>query len=1088
MRRFIAELTFLAWIAPLIGCSFGGEVTNSLSEPSTPIFLLAPTISIPASTNHYSNGSSLQIAGVCNNGYTVELSGSDDQTQPCVDNAFSFTTQKLVDGIYPYLIRQKGTGADSPPKVLFWIRKTSVTPPTVTQPATNPFRSGTNSINLSGGCESGSTVSLEGDGFGTDLCENSSYSIPLTQYTDGTYTIRVKQTDLAGNSASQDFVWQKESLITSPSNSQIVVGKSQVFTVTGGSGTYTIQFLTNASGATLDPATKTYTAGTVAGVTDVLRFEDSLGIRADVPILTMPDRADHFEVDSNSGDGQTGSAGDTLPLPIKVKVVDRFGNAVGNYSVLFRITSGDSKLLSAANQISDASGLVQNSVRLGTLSTKTVITIRPSSGLLPDEAGSGNTLLQMVAFSQVTNKGEFGSFFPVSSSPTVNTIRDINKDGKMDLAVLNSGEPSIGLLLGKGGGLFESMIKIRPICVGPSAMAVADLNGDTWDDFAVSCSSSDRISIVLSTGDGSFQSTTTFATDPNESLPVAIAAEDINNDGKKDLLVVATGGGVLTLRLGQGDGTFGAPSFFNVGLGPSAIRVKDINNDSFADVVIINSADNNLGLFINDGAGAFYPMQTQAVGVAPASVSIDDMDSDGREDLTVVNNADNSVETLINDGFGGFWSKGPHPVGNSPASLAVQDLNGDSRPDLVVSNVDDSTLSVLLGRGDGTYDPQPIVTTLVNPIHVSIGLINGDAFPDVVVTSNADQRVQILTGQGDGRIGLLAEPADTPVAVKLADINEDGKLDLLVISRNTNTLKILEGNGLGLWTERAVLSTNNGPTAFLAEDLDGDGHLDLAVTHQNSPTLRLFFGLGDFSFAPPAEYGTGTFGAAVTASDLNGDGLMDLAVANAGANSVSILANAGSRNFLAKQDFLVGQQPVAISVADINGDLEMDILVANQNSGSISALISNGGIDYQSQVEIPTGAGPNGLVVGFFNGDNKLDVAVANELDNTISVLIGVGDGSFQTPVNYWAGLSSKGLMSADLNGDGRQDLVVGNGSQKTITILFGGGAGTFGASRTVDSGPSVDGLSIGDVNKDGTLDLIGADSNSGQIELWWGH
>src|SRR5262249_46379624 len=127
----------------------------------------------------------------------------------------------------------------------------------------------------------------------------------------------------------------------------------------------------------------------------------------------------------------------------------------------------------------------------------------------------------------------------------------------------------------------------------PAGIAVGDFNNDGRDDMAaVNQSLAGSVNILLSNADGSFQPGVSYAAGANT---VDASAGDLNGDGKLDLVVVGSGVNVL---LGNGDGTFGAPTTFPIavgGLTPHSVKVGDFNNDGKLDVGTVS--DNSASVY-----------------------------------------------------------------------------------------------------------------------------------------------------------------------------------------------------------------------------------------------------------------------------------------------------------------------------------------------------------------------------------------------------------------------------------------------------------------------------------------------------------
>src|SRR5574341_426874 len=154
----------------------------------------------------------------------------------------------------------------------------------------------------------------------------------------------------------------------------------------------------------------------------------------------------------------------------------------------------------------------------------------------------------------------------------------------------------------------------------------------------------------------------------------------------------------------------------------------------------------------------------------------------------------------------------------------------------------------------------------------------------------------------------------SPRSVAVADVNEDGKLDLVVANYNTHTVSVLLGTGTGSFGAKTDYATGSFPIAVAAADLNGDGHLDLVVANFNDSTVSVLLGTGTGSFGAKTDFATGETPAAVAVADLNGDGRLDLVVANGYANTVSVLLGTGTGSFGGKSGCATWGQPLAASV------------------------------------------------------------------------------------------------------------------------------------------------------------------------------
>lgn len=1072
----------------LTSCKSGVNVQQGPDIPSalTPT-ISSPSVSVPADSHHYGNNSNLLISGLCIEGARIYLTGDADAYYDCKDKIFNFTVNKTVDQTYNFRLTQSKDGKESKPIYLTWTLKSSVSPPSLTAPAISPYLSAEAILNIQGNCETGSTITLSNDGVGSTTCSGSTFSINLPKFVDGDYNIDITQSDLAGNSAQISLLWRKSALIVSPVGPQVVAGKDQVFTVTGGSENYTVTLQENNSGASFVSGTMTYTAGTLAGVTDVLRFQDSQGATEDISIQVVSDVADHFELPTDSGANQTVTVGQTFANPLKVLVVDQYSNPVSAFPVIFQVTAGDVSLTNIGLQVSGLDGSVTIPVEQNYGARRSSVTVVPSVSVLPDLAGSGTPIISMDVLGETNNSGDFDLAFDVGTNSDKLIMFDADGNGHQDAIFLNKGEPSIGVLLGQGNGFFAAMTTVTSICSSPNDIVSGDFNTDGEKDLVVLCSGPDQISFYAGVGDGTFSAPVDAALSGSEITPVGITAGLINADPFLDLAIVAVGSGVVSIRNGAGDGTFGAPTTYTVGSSPSFVRLADFDKATGNDVAVVNSASNNVSVLFNDGTGSLSPHVTFSTGVAPTGMTIADFNTDTYPDIAVANNIDNNISVLLNDQASGFNLSIDTSVGQSPSSISSLDLDGDAKIDVVVTNSVDGNLSILKGNDNGTFTIGPVVGVGSNPIATQLLDLNSDALPDIVALASGAKKLNVIPAQADGNIGFVYDVGNSPKAMAVADFNGDGFKDQAVVNQAGNSISILTGNGFGAYTPHSTLTTASGPIDISVEDLNRDGFMDLVVSIQNVNSLQIFMGEAGGTFATPAVQPTNLQPTEVLIRDFNTDGHYDLLVANSGGNKLSFFPGVGDGTFGGRSDINAGAQPRSLDAADFNLDGKLDVVVANGSGSNISIFLGNGDGSFQTSVNYPAQVGPNGVRVGYFNADPFIDVAVSNEISNSVSVMFGQGNGTLQNQAVYSVGASTSPLRLADVNDDGNLDFVVGNGLNQTATILFGSFFGDYSTSKILQTGINTSSVEISDINGDGAVDLLFIDGTNPKTKLLLG-
>ena len=628
-------------------------------------------------------------------------------------------------------------------------------------------------------------------------------------------------------------------------------------------------------------------------------------------------------------------------------------------------------------------------------------------------------------------------------------IADFNGDSKPDLVVANECPISstctnsvVAVLLGNGDGSFQPAVVYASGGEGASFVTVADLNGDGKLDAVVVNQTTDAnsnngiVGVLLGNGDGSFQSVVAYGSGGGFASSVAIA--DVNGDGRPDLLVANwcpstastacdTDMGAVGVLLGNGDGTFQAPSSYQSGGQlANSVAVADVNGDGHPDLVVAN-------------------------------------------ECTISGCGDGIVTVLLGVGNGTFLPPtASYDSGGSNALLVIaQDLNGDGRTDLLVLNecvtaCTSGVVSILLGNSDGTFRGTPTYTSAGwGNSSMTVADVNGDGKPDLLVANecptrnctNTNGSVAVLLGNGDGTFQTAVTYGSGGFearSIAVADVNGDGKLDILVANScasndcTTGVLSVLLGNGDG--TFQSAVPYNSGGTyaySVAVADVNGDGKPDVLVSHyyayytgpgSNSiGAVGVLLGNGDGTFQPAVSYGSGGLGAvSMAVADVNRDGKPDVMVANLyGANSsygkVGVLLGNGDGTFQPATSYPAGGQfAESIAVGDVNGDGVSDLLVSNQcnygvnNCANLGVLFGNGDGTFQpvAAIAAPT-TDYNSLALADFNGDGKLDIASGSGG----FLLLGNGNGTFQP--SLLLGASGPSIAVGDFNLDGQPDLAV---------------------------------------------------------------
>jgi Ca2+-binding RTX toxin-like protein len=343
-----------------------------------------------------------------------------------------------------------------------------------------------------------------------------------------------------------------------------------------------------------------------------------------------------------------------------------------------------------------------------------------------------------------------------------------------------------------------------------------------------------------------------------------------------------------------------------------------------------------------------------------------------------------------------------------------------------------------------------------------------------------------------------------PRSVTSADINRDGKIDL-VVANQTGGVSILYNNGAGGFSVPNLIGTGRtGASAVEVFDFNSDGIFDIVATDSDRDNpltssvgkVSVLLGTSNGGFSAPQILSSGPWLKSVAVGgDFNGDGKSDLVVTSFDGNAISIFNGGSNGVFSAGTPFAVGVQPLSVAVGNFNGDNKSDLAVVNLGSSSISVILGGSA----TTVNLAVGVNPTSVAINDFDGDGHSDLVVTNFTSNNVSVLFGNGVGSFgrNKTLNTGAGLGSYSVKTGDFNGDGKFDLAIAKFYSNEISILLGSGDGNFSTPTIFSLGAArapftnldellkrLTPITVGDFNGDGKSDLAVANFDNNNVSV----
>jgi hypothetical protein len=340
--------------------------------------------------------------------------------------------------------------------------------------------------------------------------------------------------------------------------------------------------------------------------------------------------------------------------------------------------------------------------------------------------------------------------YPVSDKPYVMLAGDINKDGKMDLAVVREYGDSVTVFLGRGDGGLDRVPTDFPVGAYPTGAVLVDMNHDGKLDVVTANYHGNSVSVLIGVGDGTFLDQHEYPTLAGAETS-NLAVGDLDGDGNIDVIATNPQKDSFSQFMGHADGTLDAAIDVRVGVNkasePYAAAIGDFDGDGVADVAVALNVPRTVNVKLGLGGGRLAPEVPYPInGGAPFNLIASDLNLDGVLDLVCSNRGSDDVTVLIGRGDGRFEDARVSPTGmmTGPYAVHVGDFNRDGVPDLVTANFVSGTASILLGVGDGTYDAPIDVghTGTFSYSAVAVDL-NGDGRPDLAVANAGSNDIGI---------------------------------------------------------------------------------------------------------------------------------------------------------------------------------------------------------------------------------------------------------------------------------------------------------------------------------------------------------
>lgn len=517
------------------------------------------------------------------------------------------------------------------------------------------------------------------------------------------------------------------------------------------------------------------------------------------------------------------------------------------------------------------------------------------------------------------------------------TVADVNHDGFLDLAFINSGPQGndVQVFLGGAAGFVKANSQTVSV-TDPTSIRSGDLNRDGYADLVVTASAPPQTIgpaglreaknaaptfayLLMGSADG-------ISAKNIVPLPTLEARGsligDFNRDGWPDIAIAnASARRTGQVVLEAGNDTPLVPSYIYWGssagfsaerrtelpaLGANGVASADLNGDGYPDLVFANSSNgvtHDVPSYIYWGSATGYApyMRSELQTFGAASINTADLNGDGIPEVVAVNQYSGNAKGMNSHIY---WGNPHHyystasmtslPTHGAYGTTAA-DLDDDGRCDLVICNSYQNGSYLYWGAGDGFSTAHRQIVAVGN-VHASKAAdLNRDGHLDLMFTGKLEDKnlCTILWGSAEGysdaaaRKTVLELKTRSCANVSVADLNRDGYLDLAFTDDYFGTMQITWGGAQGYAAERSWFHECSGGSLKLA-DLNGDGFLDFIISgsfdakkKSSNARTRIFWGTpaGTPSFENVIEL-EAFQSCEIAVADLNHDGYLDLVSGN----------------------------------------------------------------------------------------------------------------------------------------------------------------------------------------------------------------
>jgi hypothetical protein len=399
---------------------------------------------------------------------------------------------------------------------------------------------------------------------------------------------------------------------------------------------------------------------------------------------------------------------------------------------------------------------------------------------------------------------------------------------------------------------------------------------------------------------------------------------------------------------------------------------------------------------------------------------------DGRPGLFTANTKRGLVEFFLRDP-GGWVRRDSYYPGCNPLAVTSGDFNADTGKDLVSVGRGSESLTVMFANSVPGFWGFPAMALNANPGSAAIGDFDGDGDKDLMVASGGQFGLSFFKGLPAGGFEIL--PRDVPLdflpgALVALNTDADPEAEVAVLDPARGAVCVVEHSPAAGFVVSTRTPTGVGPFHLTTGDVDDDGRQDLLVITREQEEVTVLFGSGDAAFPSSTSLGFTNVADWIEPLDLDGDGRLDI-VATDGVNRVWTRMNLDGRTFGGGQWLNAGSGAQKMATGDLDGDQDADLVVINRTDESLTLFENNGSgslVRRLGALALPSL--PDAVFVRDIDTDGRNELLLNLNETGVLGVSYRQIDWAYSSPVTFTAGPNVVEMLVEDLNLDAVPDVL----------------------------------------------------------------